>query len=678
MKKAIPAAKSKAAEIRRMINAATALFHSGKAAEAEVICQHILGEAPKHVDALILLGVLKGQAKDFERSLSLLDHAIALQPRNLEIQEIRRVFSSQSTQARISEAQALHQRGDFAAAERIYLAVLALDPCHFDALQLMGALEAQRKNHQSAIDHLDRALRIKPDQAEVHFNRGVALGELKRFDEALASYDQALRIKPGYAGAYHNRGIALQALGRFDEALADCDQALRIKPDYAEAYNNRGNALHALRRFDEALVSYDQALRIKPDYAEAYGNRGSALQELKRLPEGLASYEQALRIKPDYAQAYSNRGFALQVLNRFDEALASCDQALRIQPDYAEAHFNRGVALHKLKRLPEALASYDQALRIEPDFAGAHLNQSLCHLLRGDYAKGWGQYEWRWKSERRAVKQRHAKHPLWLGSESIAGKAILLWFEQGFGDTLQFCRYARSVAELGATVYLEVPRALNALLTGLAGVEQVFSVGDALPEFDFQCPMLSLPLALKADERTISGAPYISVSAPNQWVDEVLNGLNPRIGVAWSGNADQENDHNRSMAFSKFQSLLPRGLDVVCLQKDIREADRAMLAEHPAIRAVDAHLTDFSDTAALINELDLVVTVDTSTAHLAGAMGKEVWILLSWDADWRWLLDRTDSPWYDSATLFRQPALGDWDSVLAEVKRRLCERYAIG
>ncbi len=661
-----------------MINTATALFHSGKIAEAEVFCQQILEKAPKHIDAMILLGVLKGQSKDFERSLSLLDHAIATQPRNLETQEIRRIFASQYTQAQIKEALALHQRGHFAAAEKIYLAVLDLDPRHFDALQLMGTLEAQRRNHQSAIDYLDRALAIKPNLAEARYNRGIALQELKRFDEALTSYDQALRIKPDYAAAHYNRGIALQELERFDEAVASCDQVLRIKPGHAGAYNSRGNALQALKRFDEALVSYDQALRIKPDYAEAYGNRGSVLQELKRLHEALASYDQALRIKPDYAEAYSNRGFALQVLKRFGEALSSYDQALRIKPDYAEAHYNRGIALQKLRRLNEALASYDQALRLKPDYAEAHLNQSLCRLLRGDYAKGWEQYEWRWKSEKRTETQRHVKPRLWLGAENVAGKTILLWFEQGFGDTLQFCRYARSVAELGASVYLEVPKSLKSLLTRLDGVEQVFSVGDALPEFDYQCPMLSLPLAFKTNEETISGAPYISISAPDRWIKEVLNGLNPKIGIAWSGNADQDDDHNRSITFSQFQSLLPRGIDLVSLQKDIRETDRMVLAEHPAIRAVDAQLKDFSDTAALINELDLVVTVDTSIAHLAGAMGKEVWILLSWAADWRWLLDRTDSPWYDSATLFRQPALGDWDSVLAEVKLRLCKRYALG
>lgn len=627
-----------------MIATAMALFQSGRLADAETICRQILVEAPKHVDALILLGVLKQKSQDFESSISLLDKAIKLQPNNPETRRIRSLLVDQYSQASIQEALAMHQRGELAAAEKLYHAVLDRDPQHLDALNLMGALEARRKNHQLAINYLDRALAAKPDFAEAH----------------------------------SNRGNALQALNRFDEALASFDQALRFKPDFAEAHNNRGNALQALKRFDEALVSYNQALRIKPDYAEAYDNRGSVLQELKRFDDALASHDQALRIKPDFAEAYSNRGIALQALRRFEEALASCNQALQLKPDYAEAHYNQGIALQKLRRLHDALASYDQALRIRPDHADSHWNQSLCRLQLGDYATGWAQHEWRWKRQRRTEHPRHVQQPLWLGAEDIAGKTILLWSEQGFGDTLQFCRYASFVAELGATVYLEVPASLKSLLAGLDGVAQVFGEGEALPEFDCQCPIPSLPLAFKCREETICGAPYISASARYQWIDGVQPEARPKVGIAWSGNAAQENDHNRSMTFSQFQSLLPRGLEVVCLQKDIRDTDSEALSAHPAIHAVNAPLEDFSDTAALINELDLVVTVDTSVAHLAGAMGKEVWILLSWAADWRWLLDRSDSPWYDSATLFRQPTLGDWESVAGEVRRRLCDRYGLG
>ena len=610
----------------------------------------------------------------------------------------------------LREALALHQSGHFPAAEKIYLAILDLDPDHFDALQLLGALEVQRRNYQTAIDYLDRALTLKPGYAQGHYHRGVALQALNRLEEALANYDQALSIDPGYLEAQYNRGIALQAIGRFEEALASCnqvlqirpdnagaygnrgtalqalgrfeealtcfDQALRIKPDDAEAHNNRGNALHSLKRFDEALASYDEALRIRPDYAEAYSNRGGGLQQLGLLKEALASYEQALHIKPQNAAALNNRGFVLQAHGRLEAALASFDQALQIKPDYAVAHHNRGLVLHRLRRLDEALASYEQALRLMPDAAVCHLDKGLCHLLRGEYPQGWKEYEWRWKSDNVKHTRRHAGHPSWPGSQSVVGKRVLLWSEQGFGDTLQFCRYVRAVAELGAAVYLEVPQPLKPLLQGLDGAAQVFGEGDALPEFDYQCPLLSLPLFFKSDEQSISGAPYIAAPSTRRWVDEVLHGLNPRIGVAWSGNANQADDRNRSIPLSRFQSLLPEGLAVVCVQKDIREADRAVLAERPAIRAVDTHLADFSDTAALINELDLVVTTDTSIAHLAGAMGKEVWILLSWAADWRWLLERTDSPWYDSATLFRQPAPGDWDSVLTEVKRKLSERYS--
>ena len=608
MKKSIPSAKSKAVATLETIHAALALFQAGKLMEAEVICQQILIGAPNHFDALHLLGVLKSLAKDYESSLSLLDQAAALKPDNQEVQKNRRISVSQYQAVRIGEAIALHQQGRFAEAEPIYLAVLELDTEQVDALQLIGALEAQRKNHQSAIDYLDRALTIKPDYAEAYNNRGTALQELKRLEEALASYDQALRIKP----------------------------------DYAEAYSNRGNALRELKRLDEALANYDQALRIKPNYAEAYSNRGNALRELKRLDEALANYDQALRIKPNYAEAYSNRGNALRELKRLDEALASYDQALRIKPNYAEAHWN----------------------------------ESLCRLLKGEFEAGWQKYEWRWLRRDRTELPRSYPQPLWLGKEDLAGKTVLLYGEQGFGDTLQFSRYVRHVAALGAEIVLEVPGALLPLFSELEGKPTLVTKRSSLPAFDFHCPLMSLPLAFKTGLADIDGAPHLRVPEDRltAWKTRISAAGTPRVGLVWSGSAVHKNDSNRSISLGEFKHLLVNGPAFFCLQKEIRESDQIALKSLPMVRTFASDLTDFADTAALVSLMDVVITVDTSVAHLAGALGKKVWILLPYVPDWRWLLDRSDSPWYDSATLFRQPKIGDWASVIDTVRQRLQDR----
>ncbi|NJD25847.1 MAG: tetratricopeptide repeat protein [Betaproteobacteria bacterium] len=695
--------------ITKQFNSALVAFQTGDLDRAERALQMVLEQSRHHFDALYLLGIVKAQRKEYAAALRLLDEAVALRPDIQEAQQNRRIVLAQCCEARIREALVLHQQGRLDEADAIYQEVLQRDPDNFDAIQLRGTLAAQKGDYACALEYFQRVLAIKPDFAEVHCNRGNALKELKRFDEALASYDRAIAIKSGYADAHNNRGLALHELKRFDEALASYDRAIAIRPgyadacnnrgnallemkrpedalasydraiaitpEYADAYNNRGNALKDMKRLDDALASYDRAIAIKPDFAEAYDNRGAALLELGRPEDALASHGLAIAIKPDYADAYNNQGIVLQKLKRLDDALASYEQAIAIRPDDAGAFNNRGNALKELKRFDEALASYERAFAIKPDFAEAHWNQGLCRLLIGDFAKGWEQYEWRWQREKRKENPRHGNRPLWLGSPDLSGKTILLWSEQGLGDTLQFCRYARLVADLGATVYLEVQQSLKALLKDLDGVASVFGEGDALPEFDCQCPLLSLPLAFRTTQATISGAPYIRVPAPRPWMAASLRGARPRIGVAWSGNMGHSNDQNRSLPFLRFQSLLPPGLEVVCLQKDIRDADRVALAMHPEIQAVDSHLNDFTDTAALMHELDLVVAVDTSIAHLAGATGKEVWLLLPWIPDWRWLLDRTDSPWYDSVTLFRQPAIGDWDSVLAEVRQKLIGRF---
>jgi tetratricopeptide (TPR) repeat protein len=451
------------------------------------------------------------------------------------------------------------------------------------------------------------------------------------------------------------------------------------RPEHAGAFNNRGIILHWVKRFDEALASYDRALVVRPGDAKVLYNRGNTLKELKRFDEALASYDRALAVRPEYAEALNNRGNTLKELKRFDEALASYDRALAVRPEYAEALRNRGNTLEELKRFDEALASYDRALAVRPEYAEAHLNESLVRLLTGDFVRGWKKFEWRWKSESLSLSRRNFAQPLWLGEDGIEGKTILLHSEQGLGDTIQFCRYAPLVAARGARVLLQVPASMQDLMASLAGVGQIIGPTSKLPDFDLHCPLLSLPLAFETRLDTIpSATPYLSASSErvSNWNISLGLKYRPRIGLVWSGSPAHSNDHNRSIELRTLLQLLDIDATFVSLQNDIRPDDATVLKDRSNFLHFGDKLKDFSDTAALISNLDLVISVDTSVAHLAGALAKPVWILLPFLPDWRWLLDRDDSPWYPTARLFRQYAPGDWSGVIdhvgVELTTRLC------
>jgi tetratricopeptide (TPR) repeat protein len=569
-----------------------------------------------------------------------------------------------------------YQRGEWAEVERLCRLMLNVNANYFDALYLLGITAGQTGRQEEATELLSRALSVNPRNADAYYNRGVALGELKRPAEALESYERAIALRPDYADAYYNRGVALGELDRLAEALESYQRAISLKPDYAEAYNNRGIALNDLGRYPEALASCERAISLKPDYAIAYNNRGVTLGNLERHAEALASYERAISLKPDYAEAHNNRGNVLHDLERYAEALASCERAIELAPDYAEAYYHRGNALRDLHRHVEAVDSYERALALKPDYASAHWNLADCRLLLGDFARGWEEYEWRWKLEQRA--RRDFPQPLWLGTPKVEGRTILLHSEFGLGDTLLFCRYAREVAALGAKVVLEVQPPLLSLLADLEGVTEILPKGASLPAFDYHCPLMSLPLAFKTDLHNIPAAvPYIRSNPARvaAWQAKLGEKNKPRVGLVWSGSTALRND-KRSMMLAEMLPLVRDCAEWVSLQKEVPEADIALLASRSDVRHVGGELRDFADTAALIELMDLVVTVDTSVANLAGAMGKAVWILLPFNPhDWRWMLEREDSFWYPTARLFRQSATGDWASVICQVNDELIRQF---
>ena len=478
------------------------------------------------------------------------------------------------------------------------------------------------------------------------------------FQSGLASKAEELLLK--VLRTDKSNFIALEILGLIKassgahlEAIQYFEQVILIEPNNASTQNNLAKAIS--------------------EGSLAYLNRGIALRVDHHFSEALPYFDQAIAINPNYADAHFNRGIALQFLGRLEEALESYDQTMRIQPEFAEVYFNAGIAFRDLQRPIEALANFDFAIKVNPDHSLAHWNKALLLLLRGDFQQGWIEHEWRWKSVIKGD-ARNFPQPLWLGDQSLLNKTILLYSEQGFGDTIQFCRYTKLISKLGAKIILEVEPALVDLLSELEGVDQIIAKGDPLPNFDFQCPLLSLPLAFKTTIETIPVAHrYIQANKEkvNAWKTKLGEKRKPRIGIAWNGSPFHNNDHNRSINIAEIIPLLSPSYEYICLQKTIRTLDEVALKGGVNIKFFGDELQDFSDTAALCELMDIVISVDTSLAHLAGALGIPTWILLPLHPDWRWLLDRSDSPWYPSVTLYRQKSEGDWQALISELKPKI-------
>ena len=638
------------------------LHQAGQLADAEMIYRQILAALPDQADCLHLLGLIFLQRGEHVLAVEHIDSALKNDPHNIFALNNRGLALKELK--RFDEALASYDRA------------LVVKPDYAEALVNRGNILQLLRRFEEALTSYKSAIAARPDYVDALVNRGNALRELERRSAALESYAQALRVAPSSAQAHANRASVLHELGRFDEALIACDSALAIRSGIAEVHAIRGNVLFALRRHQESLLSYDRALALRPDMAEAHYNRGNVLHE------AVKNYDRALALRPQYTQAHYNRGNALHLLQHFDEALASYDRALALQPEHAEAIANRGATFHDLKRYDLALAEYERALALQPDFADAHYNRALCRLLLADYDRGWPEHEWRWETAPLKKAKRSFVQPLWLGSDRIEGKTLFLHAEQGLGDTIQFCRYAPVVSERGARVVLEVQKPLHELMSTLPGGIEVISRGDPLPEFHVHCPLLSLPLALATRLETIpSLTPYLSANPAKVrgWHARLSGQKRPRVGVVWAGNPRKELpganriDSQRSIALAQLAPLLQiEGCAFYSLQKGDEAVQqlRASPLRHAMTDWTD-ELHDFADTAALIENLDLIISVDTSVAHLAGALGKPFWLLNRYNTCWRWLADREDSPWYPTARLFRQDETRTWASVIARVAAAL-------
>jgi tetratricopeptide (TPR) repeat protein len=540
----------------------------------------------------------------------------------------------------LQDALSLHQQGRLREAEKLYMRALKAAPDNFDALHLLGLINAQNGQMGEAYRLMSAALRINPNVPDVLINFANVLHGLKRDDEALATIDKALALRPGDPDALLHRGNALIALNRPNDALPCFDAVLARDAGHRDALLNRGVARATLGHHEQALADFDAILARMPSDAEALYNRGTALIELGRYAEALFAFDKVLAAAPQHLRAWTNRGRALQALNRHEEAIASFDKALAIDKNYGDAHFNAALSL----------------------------------LALGNFRRGFADYEWRWKRTGMTDARRGYRGRLWLGEYPIDRRTILLLAEQGLGDTIQFIRYAPLLAQMGANVVLEVQPELKALLSTVSGVASCHARGETLPAFDVYCPLGSLPLALKTETSSVPATlPYVRTDDAQiaKW-RPALEGLpGKRVALTWAGHARHANDRNRSIDLKLLEPLFKcEGISFVSIQRDLRGDDAARLAQF-GITDFGPRLADMTDTAAVLALTDLLVSVDTSVVHLAGAMGREAWVMLPFMPDWRWTLTNERSPWYPTMRLFRQRAPGDWPNVIATVRDAL-------
>lgn len=601
------------------------------------------------------------------------------------------------------QARAAHAAGDINRAAALYQQILTLDVKHLEALSVMGMLLAEHGRLQEGLQYIDKAVAAHPGVARSHYHRGVILEHLQRFGDALQSYDKAISRDPQFAPAYVSRGIALERLGRLPEAMESFCAAISLNPAMHDAYFNYANTLvqtgrveeafrqyeqavqlapanpvyHAnkgiackiLGRLSDAAAAYRQAVTLHPAYARAHFELGNVLADMGEIEAALTSFDAAIMLKPTFAEAFNSKALALGVLRRYDEALACLHNALSINPAYADAHNNKGFMLQQMGRYDEALACYNAAIAADPTHARYYSNKSMLLLMTGNFREGWELFEWRRK--RKDIATFTFQSPAWDGKASLVGKTLLVQAEQGMGDYLQFCRYVTELQVRGAKVLLRVHPPLMKLLAGLA---PTISVEDEAPLHDLHCLIMSLPYLFGTDRDSVPAPiPYLQAEDTKlqQWKQRIGAPQRKRVGLVWAGSKLHKNDRNRSIALEKLEPVLTTTtVEFHALQKDIA-ANELELLRRNNVKVHAEHLQDFTDTAALITLMDVVLTVDTSAAHLAGALGKQTWIMLPFVPDFRWLLNRTDSPWYPTARLLRQQAEGEWEPVIEEVIRSL-------
>jgi len=645
-------------------------YKAGKFNEATLHLQQALVFNAKDAASYHLLGIIEAQQGRFENALRHLDSAVTIAPKELPYA--------------IDRANVIASLGRPAEAIEAYDKALAISPRIPEAISNKGQALRLLGRFQEAAENFREAIAIKPSFADAHRCLGQALWAMDKNEDAIASFTKAIALHPSDVASLLHRALCRFNIRRYEDAVADLKELIKLVPEHSEAHGRLAMTLVELEQFKPAYVAASRACELDPTSHEWVSQKGKALMGLDRPAEALREFERMRALGAPEDTVLNLMGGAYIDLHEFDKATELYDRSIRFKPDSAIWYYNRGVSLGRQRRYQEAITAYDEALARDPSHASSHFNCALAMLVQGD-VHGFEPYEWRWKlpSGGPDPRSQPSQLPKWNGYEEIEGCNILLTAEQGLGDSIMFCRFAPLVAAKGANVKLAVPTPLVRLLSKLPGVQGTLDRATpiTLAEFQYYSPLMSLPRALEMtfDDIPFGKSAYLEADPEliERWraiLDAATGGHHkPRIGIMWSGRKTISLGV-RSINLEMLLKLLDDRFDFISLQKDLPDEDLQTLAEK-GIHHFGKEQDDFADAAAMIDLVDLVITIDTSIAHLAGGLGKETWIMLQYDAEWRWLEDRTDSPWYPKARLFRQQAPGEWGPVLDEVRAALLARF---
>ena len=705
------------------------LQHVGKLVEARAALRKILKQSPLHAEALYLTGMTYFRAQEHEKGADYLRRVLSLRPDHAEahynlgvalgklqrneeaLESHRKAVACRpdywKARVRMGELLNLLQRHEEALAQCqqivaikpdcadayfgmgvahaalgrpeeaivAYRQAVRLDLGHADAYNNLGYILAGLKRLDEAVLAFYSAIAARSDHMDAHIGLARALANLKRHDEAIATYLKAYSVRADAECAYELARL-LQELKRFDEAADYYRRAVSAKPDYVKALDCLGNMLADLKQHDEAVATFKKILALDANDVPALINLGNSLYENRVFDEAIDYFQRVFAIDPDNVAAHNGLGSVLVELNRVDEAIAHFNRALEIDSHYEGAVYNLGVALERQFRYDEALEKYAQAVALKPEFAEAAWNRALVHLIQGDFRKGWPDYEQR-RQLRGARPLPLPPYARWTGVEDIAGRKLLIQVEQGYGDTIQAARYIPLLQARGAECWLQCPAPLSDLMHRNFPDARIVEIHDLPEGLDFHIPIMSLPWAMGtyAESDIPRAVPYLRADAGKaaRWQERLAGTAPLRVGLVWRGNPNHGNDHNRSARLVDYLPLVAAHPECqfVALQKDLTAEERALLGEYAHVCLVDEELIDFDESAAVLANLDLLITIDSAPAHLAGALGVPMWLLLPFHGEWRWLRDRDDSPWYPTVKLFRQAAFGDWPGVIQKLDTQL-------
>lgn len=583
----------------------------------------------------------------------------------------------------LQHAIACHQHGQLAEAESLYRTVLGTTPEHPDALALLGVLCDGLGRHEEAAELIARAGKLDPSAAIFKLYLGNALLNAKRLSESIVAFHQAIALQPDLAEAHYNLGNALRLSKDWVRAISAYEKAIGLRPGYAEAHNNLALAHVHEKQYEIALAYAKKAVTLAPNYGEAWLTLCNVAEQCKDYPLALEAGQRNIQLLPDNHRAWFGYGVALNRLNRNEEALDAYHHALQLNPERADIWDNLGQTYQSLNRLEEAEATFRKTIDVagqtikdennrvvrEEEYGGRHWHLALLELLRGKYIQGFSRYRARFEDVGGLVRPNYSK-PLWQG-EDVSGKTLLIWDEQGFGDTLMLCRYLPLLKERGARIIFSVHPVLKPLFENWLGADVLVVHGSAVSGFDYHASVFDLPHLFGTTLETIpTSFPYLPQMKPDA-TTQLDDDRHPKVGVVWGGSPLHTNDSKRSIPLALFSDLFKQpGVHFFSLNRDMKPGDEELL---PGLSITDLapRLTTFAESAQFVGQMDLIITCDTATAHLAGGLGKQVWTLLPFAPDWRWLSDRSDSPWYPSMRLFRQSTLGDWNSVIEQTQQAL-------